>query len=52
MVQPGITPKLSLTPGRIRTGAPRLGEHNSSVYTELLELTPDECRRLHDDGVI
>ena len=28
---PGIVPKLAATPGRLRTPAPRLGEHNASV---------------------
>jgi crotonobetainyl-CoA:carnitine CoA-transferase CaiB-like acyl-CoA transferase len=28
---PGIVPKLSQTPGRLRSPAPRLGEHNSEV---------------------
>ncbi len=28
---PGIVPKLGATPGRLRTPAPRLGEHNASV---------------------
>jgi crotonobetainyl-CoA:carnitine CoA-transferase CaiB-like acyl-CoA transferase len=28
---PGIVPKLSATPGRLRTPAPRLGEHNAGV---------------------
>ena len=28
---PGICPKLSDTPGRLRTPAPRLGQHNASV---------------------
>jgi crotonobetainyl-CoA:carnitine CoA-transferase CaiB-like acyl-CoA transferase len=28
---PGIVPKLSATPGRLRTPAPRLGEHNAEV---------------------
>ena len=28
---PGIVPKLNATPGRLRTPAPRLGEHNDSV---------------------
>ncbi len=28
---PGIVPKLSATPGRLRTPAPRLGQHNDSV---------------------
>jgi crotonobetainyl-CoA:carnitine CoA-transferase CaiB-like acyl-CoA transferase len=28
---PGIVPKLGATPGRLRTPAPRLGEHNANV---------------------
>lgn len=28
---PGIVPKLATTPGRLRTPAPRLGQHNDSV---------------------
>jgi formyl-CoA transferase len=28
---PGIVPKLSTTPGRLRTPAPRLGEHTERV---------------------
>ena len=28
---PGIVPKLAVTPGRLRTPAPRLGEHNAGV---------------------
>ena len=28
---PGIVPKLAATPGRLRTPAPRLGQHNGSV---------------------
>ena len=28
---PGIVPKLATTPGRLRSPAPRLGEHNASV---------------------
>ena len=32
---PGIVPKLSATPGGIRTAAPRLGEHTAEVLAEL-----------------
>lgn len=28
---PGIVPKLAATPGRLRSPAPRLGQHNASV---------------------
>ena len=33
--QPGIAPKLSATPGAIRSPAPRLGEHTAEVLAEL-----------------
>jgi formyl-CoA transferase/succinyl-CoA--D-citramalate CoA-transferase len=32
---PGVVPKLSSTPGRIRSGGPLLGEHNDDVLTPL-----------------
>jgi len=32
---PGIIPKLSRTPGAIRTPAPRLGEHTDEVLREI-----------------
>jgi crotonobetainyl-CoA:carnitine CoA-transferase CaiB-like acyl-CoA transferase len=32
---PGIVPKLSATPGRLRSPAPRLGEHTRSVLGAL-----------------
>jgi formyl-CoA transferase len=32
---PGIVPKLSATPGRLRTPAPRLGEHTEGVLGSL-----------------
>ena len=32
---PGIVPKLSATPGGIRTPAPQLGEHTDAVLTEI-----------------
>lgn len=34
-VQPGIVPKLSRTPGKIGTPAPRLGEHTHEVLQEI-----------------
>lgn len=49
---PGIPIKLGGTPGKIRHGAPDLGEHNGEVYAELLGLGPDDLARLAHDGVI
>ena len=46
LLVPGIVPKLGATPGRLRTPAPRLGEHNASV------LGPGgwPARAANDDG--
>jgi formyl-CoA transferase/succinyl-CoA--D-citramalate CoA-transferase len=38
VAMPGVVPKLSDTPGRVRRGAPLLGEHDDEVWTELLGL--------------
>ncbi|MFF1259907.1 MULTISPECIES: CoA transferase [unclassified Streptomyces] len=45
-------PRLSKTPGSIRSTGPRLGEHNSEVYGDVLGLGPDELAALGADGVI
>lgn len=47
-----VAPKLSQTPGRVRTAGPELGEHNEAVWGGLLGLGPDDLRDLHDRGVI
>ncbi|MEW6268901.1 MAG: CoA transferase [Thermodesulfobacteriota bacterium] len=48
----GVYPRLSRTPGRIRRGAPRLGEHNDEVYGKLLGLGARERARLRAAGII
>jgi crotonobetainyl-CoA:carnitine CoA-transferase CaiB-like acyl-CoA transferase len=48
----GITPKLSATPGAVRHGAPRLGEHNEEVYRDLLGLSDADLEQLRNDGTI
>jgi formyl-CoA transferase len=48
----GVYPRFSRTPGEIRRGAPRLGEHNDEVYRELLGLRDDELERLRAARVI
>jgi succinyl-CoA:(S)-malate CoA-transferase subunit B len=49
---PNLVPRLSDTPGEVRTLGPRLGEHNAEVYEGLLGLGAEELRRLADEGVI
>src|SRR5262249_39102266 len=45
-----VYPRLSETPGAIRRGAPKLGEHNREVYEDLLGLGADEIAALEADG--
>jgi succinyl-CoA---D-citramalate CoA-transferase len=48
---PGVVPKLSATPGAIRTAAPKLGEHTEEVLHGL-GFTPDEISGLRKKKVI
>jgi succinyl-CoA---D-citramalate CoA-transferase len=48
----GVYPRLSRTPGAIRRGAPRLGEHNREIYQGVLGLADEEVESLARDGVI
>jgi formyl-CoA transferase len=48
---PGIVPKLSATPGAIRSAAPKLGEHTDEVLKEL-GFSAAELRALRDKQVI
>ena len=52
VVVPSVFPKLSETPGEIRTLGPQLGEHNDEIYERLLGVAPDELNRLKIAGVI
>jgi formyl-CoA transferase len=47
-----VFPKLSATPGRVRSVGPELGEHNTAVYQDLLGLSANEIARLSGAGVI
>jgi formyl-CoA transferase len=47
-----VFPKLSATPGRIRSVGPELGQDNAAVYGDLLGLSAEEIERLHASGVI
>lgn len=48
---PGIVPKLSATPGRIRSSAPRLGEDTESVLMRA-GVKPETLADLRDKGII
>jgi crotonobetainyl-CoA:carnitine CoA-transferase CaiB-like acyl-CoA transferase len=49
---PGIVPKLSRTPGRIRSSGQEPGTSNATVYEEFLGLGADELADLQTAGVI
>ncbi len=48
---PGIVPKLSATPGTVRSSAPRLGEDTDAVLREM-GLSAEQIAVLRDKGVI
>ena len=49
---PGVVPRLSSTPGEIRSTGPALGANNAEVYGEWLGLSEAEQAGLKQDGVI
>ena len=49
---PGIYIKLSRTPGKISSVAPKIGEHNEEIYCGLLGLSPEEFDQLKKEKVI
>ncbi len=52
LLQPGVVPRLSDTPGVVRSPAPTLGQHNDEVYAELLGLSGAEIEAYRASGVI
>jgi formyl-CoA transferase len=48
---PGVVPKLSATPGRIRSAAPKLGEHTDEILREL-KFSPLEVETLREKQII
>ncbi|KRI01346.1 CaiB/BaiF CoA-transferase family protein [Curvibacter sp. PAE-UM] len=48
---PGIVPKLSGTPGTIRSSAPHLGDDTDSVLQQM-GLSPDNIRALREKGIV
>jgi crotonobetainyl-CoA:carnitine CoA-transferase CaiB-like acyl-CoA transferase len=49
---PGVVPRLSATPGEVRTSGPAPGAHNAEVYGDWLGLSQDEQQQLRTAGVI
>lgn len=52
ILQPGIVPRLTGTPGTIPGPAPALGEHNHEIYQQLLGLSEAEIAHLANRGII
>ena len=50
--QPGVVPKLSLTPGRVAHAGPALGRHTDEILSGLLGLSAEEIATLHAEGVV
>ena len=48
----GLPTKLSRTPGKIRTAAPRLGEHTEEVLSQIGGYSAQEIGELRTEGVI
>ena len=49
---PAIVPRLSETPGKTLWPGPAVGSHNEEIYTDVLNLAPEEQAALRDEGVI
>lgn len=47
-----VSPRLSLTPGSVRTAGPALGEHNDQIWGGLLGLSDNERARLGAASII
>jgi crotonobetainyl-CoA:carnitine CoA-transferase CaiB-like acyl-CoA transferase len=50
--QPGVVPKLSLTPGRVTHAGGALGSHTDQVLSSLLGMTAAEIAQLRADRVV
>jgi succinyl-CoA:(S)-malate CoA-transferase subunit B len=52
LIAPATVPKLSETPGSIRSLGPKLGEHTDEVLRELLGMSDDQIADLHARHVV
>ena len=48
---PGVVPKLSATPGTLRTSAPHLGDDTDAVLKQI-GLSPDQIAQLRSKGIV
>ncbi len=48
----GIVPRLSKTPGAIKTPVPDAGQHNTEIYTGLLGYSDDQLSRLKAEKIV
>jgi crotonobetainyl-CoA:carnitine CoA-transferase CaiB-like acyl-CoA transferase len=48
----GVVPKMSLTPGQIRRGAPSIGEDTTAILSNMLGFSEHEIERLYDEEVV
>ncbi|MBV7483291.1 CaiB/BaiF CoA-transferase family protein [Bordetella sp. BOR01] len=52
VIIPNVVPRLSETPGHVRTLGPDLGQHNQAVYSGLLGLSDNQIADLEKNGII
>jgi len=52
VVGPNVFPRLSETPGEVRSLGPALGQHNSEILGGRLGMSHDRIQELHDRGVV
>ena len=47
-----VAPKLSRSPGAVRTPGPDLGQHNEEIYGEVLGMSTRHMAELRERGII
>jgi len=52
LLMQNVAPKLSATPGSVRTAGPELGQHNNEIYEGLLDYDAERMENLLSRGII